>query len=167
MKYALVMLLVAAAVPAEAQTRAEQLAVEFTKKKDVTKEKRGVSVRKYHEVISTPWQLPRAQDYSGLYASEPFTLDIRVAADGTVTGSGHDHLGTFDLRDGRFSQGVISAQRAYRHGRMRPIEAVFLKRQDRSAAADPFTHYLGLGYVDDAPAGSGVSGPMRYFLTKR
>jgi hypothetical protein len=157
----------AVATPAMAQSRAEQLALELSKKKDVTRVKKGVRVRKFAEVISTPWRLRDVRDYSGYYASEPFTIELRVNADGSAIGSGHDQDGRFELRNARINDAVLTARKVYRDGRSKNFEAVFVRRQDRSEPDATFNVYYGLGYIGDLPPESGSEGLNRFFLSRR
>lgn len=155
------------ATPALAQSRAEQLALELSKQKDVTRVKKGVSVRKFAEVIATPWRLRDVRAYSGYYASEPFTIELRVHTDGSVTGSGHDERGRFELRNAHIDDAVLTARKVYRDGGSKDLEAVFLRRQDRSKPDAPFHVLYGLGYIGTLPPESGPDGLNRFFLSRR
>ena len=60
----LVALLAGSTSVAQAQARIDVLASEFSKKKDATRSKKGVTVRKFREVVSLPWR-STAQEYAG------------------------------------------------------------------------------------------------------
>jgi len=156
--------ILAIAAPAPAQSRIDVLAREFSKKKDATKSKHGVTVRKYYEVVSVPWRASPAE-YAGHYTSETIVLDVRAGANDEVLVSGTDTR-PFEVRDARITDGVLSGLKVYRNGSTEPFEAAFLKRSDRDRPEKPFAAYYGIGILVDAPPGSGFTGPMRVFLVR-
>jgi hypothetical protein len=146
---ALVLLLLATA-PAAAQTpgaRAQVLAGEFSKLKNVTKTKGGVSHRKYAEVVSEPWTAT-LRDYRGTYASaEDFAhLNLTIDANGRVSGEGRDSE-VFALRDVVIADALLTGTKVYRNGKTAPFEAAFLKRSTRSSPDAEFTTLYGVGFV--------------------
>src|SRR5215204_1174613 len=103
-----------AATPIFAQTpnpRAQVLAGEFNKFKNETRNKKGVSITKYKEVVSEAWVATLA-DYAGRYRSDDPNLQIEIAADGSARGSGRDD-GRFELRGLRVAGGLLTGTKAY------------------------------------------------------
>ena len=146
---ALVLLSLAAA-PVVAQTpgaRAQTLAGEFSKLKNVTKTKHGVSHRKYAEVVSEPW-VATLRDYRGTYASaDDFAhLNLAIDANGRVTGEGRDSE-DFTLRDVVIKDALLTGTKVYRNGRTAPFEAAFLKRSARTSPNAAFTTLYGVGFL--------------------
>lgn len=140
-------LTVACAAPSFAQNptaRAQTLAGEFSKFKNETRTKKGVSHTKYKEVVAEAWVAP-ASAYAGHYlANDPIHLDIIVDTSGRINGSGHDH-GRFELRDLAISGGLITGMKGYADGRSEKFEAVFLKRSTRDSASAPYSMHYGIG----------------------
>ena len=166
MRTILLLIILAYATPLAAQTTASQFAAQFTKKKDATKSKKGVTVHKYREIVSKPWTFDDVRKYTGHYADEWFSIDIAVDANGAARASGVDHVGAFELRNGQITDGVLTGRKQYHNGVSAPFEAVFLIRSDRDAPNDPFTVLYGIGYIVEEPTGSGIQ-EQRFFLTRR
>jgi hypothetical protein len=139
-----------AASPLAAQTpgaRAQVLAGEFSKLKNATKTKHGVSVRKYYEVVSEPW-VAASREYQGRYSSgDDFAyLDLTIDAAGRVAGTGRDRK-AFTLRDVVIGEGLLSGTKVYQDGSTAPFEAVFLKRSDRASPNAEFMTLYGVGFL--------------------
>ena len=162
-------LLLATATPILAQTphaRAQTLAGEFSKFKNETRTKKGVSVTKYKEVVSEAW-LANAASYAGTYFTDDIVrLEVRIDARGQATGSGRDHNGRFDLRGLEISGGLITGTKAYEGGRTDKFEGVLLKRSTRSNAREDFSVHYGIGMLSDA-SGNGVGSDLRVFAVKQ
>ena len=154
----------ATALPAQTPARAHQLADEFSKRKDAVKHKHGVTVRKFHEVVSEAW-LASPSGYAGVYFAESPGAEIRVAGNGSVTGAGFDG-GRFTLRDARIADGLLTATKVYANGRTEPFEAVFLKRSDRGSPNADFTVNYGLGFFADGHD-YGTTSPLRVFAVRQ
>ena len=155
------------AIPVHAQTpaaRAQTLAGEFSKFKNETRTKTGVSHTKYKEVVSEAW-VAGAGAYAGHYlADDPIHLDIQIDANGNARGSGRDE-GPFQLRDLKIAGGLITGVKAYADGRTEKFEAVLLKRSARDSANEPFTMRYGIGMLADL-SHAGV-GEVRIFAEKQ
>jgi hypothetical protein len=166
MRYAVILLLLAAATPAAAQSRADQIAAEFTKSKNTTKTRHGVTARKYKEVVSQPWHAD-VRDYAGHYVSlgDPMVLDVDVTANGVVTARGKDEA-AFEILDARIRDAVLYGTKVYRDGRRERFEAGFLKRSHRAAPDEAFTASYGIGVLVDAPRSTGITGALHVFLEK-
>ena len=165
MKYLLLIPLLAFATPALAQSRADQLALEFSKKKDKAKTKKGVTTHTFFEAVAQPWRLPHVQEYAGHYASDEFTMDIAVAANGSVTASGVDDRGAFQIRNARIRDAVLTGRKTRGNGRTEAFEAAFLKRSERSAPDEPFTASYGIGYSREMDNTSRTI--VHHFLARR
>jgi len=160
----LLVAMAATALPAQTPARAQQLAGEFNKLKDKVKQKHGVTTHKFHEVKSEAW-LASPAVYAGVYVSESPELEIHVARDGSVTGSGVD-VARFELRTARIADGLLTGTKVYANGRTEPFEAVFLKRADRARPTDDFDVRYGIGFLAIMP-GSGVDTPLRVFAARQ
>jgi hypothetical protein len=174
MKFPLVLALAAlvAGAPASGQApsaAARRLAVEFTKKKDVTKRKGAYVLSKYREVVSQPWVEADLREYVGTYVDAgdgDRRLELALNPAGRLVGRGHDHAGDFRLVDARVDGGALSASKVYADGRRERLEAAFLLRSARTDPAGPFSRMRGLGFLEALPAGTGLVGPARIFLVK-
>ena len=160
-----VVLLLAFAAPAAAQSRAASLAAQFNKLKDVTKSKRGVTTHKYHEAVASPLAYSDLERYDGHYAADPLFMDINVSKDGRVRVLGNDGR-AFEIRNGRIDDGVLTGTKLYAGGGTQLLEAVFLRRLDREDPKAAFSEMLGIGYLGDVPASWGISSPQHVFLEK-
>ena len=150
-------LVLLSAAPLTAQTpsaRAQELAAEFTKFKNETREKKGVTIRKYKEAVSQPW-IASLSEYAGHYQSDDFPyLAITIEPSGRITGEGRDEE-RFTLRNASISGGIITATKVFERGRTEPFEAVFLKRSDRGGPNEDYTVRFGIGHiVEGSPHGS-------------
>jgi len=166
MRYAIVILLITIATPAAAQTRASQIASEFSKTRSTTKSKHGMTTHKYKEVRSAPW-LTELRNYAGHYVSlgNPLELTVSVSANGVVTASGRDEA-RFEVRTARIEDAMLYGTKVYRSGRSEAFEAAFLKRSHRDAPDKNFTLGYGVAVLIDAPPPDGVSGLTHVFLEK-
>ena len=168
MRITLLFFCLAVASPAAAQTRIDRIAADFTKIKDQTKTKYGVSVRKFREVLSEPWRAGNVQAFAGRYESlgDPMHLEIMVSADARVTGRGSD-VAPFELRNSKIVDAVLTGTKVYSDGTSEPFEGGFLKRSDRMAPDANVTVMHGLAILVAAPPGSGITGTLRVFLVRR
>jgi hypothetical protein len=159
--------MLAFATPGFAQTpnaRAQVLAGEFSKFKNETRTKKGVSHTKYKEVVSEAWVAP-VSAYAGRYLSDDaIYLEIEIDADGAARGRGRDDV-EFQLRDLKIASGLITGAKAYANGRSETFEAVLLRRSARSSANESFAVRYGIGMLPDL-SNSGV-GELRVFAEKQ
>src|SRR4029079_3661911 len=74
----------------DAQSRTAVIASSFTKFKDVTKSKHGITKSKYRRVETTAAIRANPADYSGVYEDPDFGFGLKLSVDsrGAVTGSG-------------------------------------------------------------------------------
>ena len=167
-RYLLVVAVVAFATPAFAQTpnaRAQVLAGEFSKFKNETRTKKGVSRTKYKEVVSEAWVAP-ASAYAGRYLSDdPVHLDIEIDANGNASGTGRDDA-RFQLRDVTVASGLLTGVKVYAGGRTEKFEAVLLKRATRDSANEQFSVRYGIGMLADL-SHKGIGDEVRVFAEKQ
>ncbi|HUP90463.1 MAG TPA: hypothetical protein VM100_13985 [Longimicrobiales bacterium] len=165
MKTILLVLVLASAAPASAQSPAERLAAEFTRKSSHSHSANGHTTQEYNEVVSDPWRAT-ARDYAGHYRTsgdEGWTLDV----DADLNGSGNDADGSYVLRDARLDDAVLIATKVYRGGKTERLEAVFLKRKKRIDPTDPYKSGLGIGYLQPVRVAQGHAHPTHVYLAKQ
>ena len=159
-------LLLVSAPPVFAQTaspEAQTLAEAFTKRREGSKTKFGVTRSKYREVVAQPWIAASVQDYAGRYESEDGQiLTIRIDDRGVVIGSGRDDDGTFELRNAQIAGGALKAIRVYANGKSETLQAAFMDRSDRHSPDAEFLKMRGIGYLEDD-----VSSERRVFLIRK
>lgn len=145
--------------PAAAQTnarRTNEIMALFSKHKEVSKTKRGVTREKYKDVHTEPVVRSNLESLSGTYEDQGFgfVLRLRVDANGRVTGSGEEPIDesvkrTFTLSNTTVSGALIRGTKVYAGGRTQPLEGAFLNRIARESPTDPGTSAFGLGIVGD------------------
>ena len=137
-----------------AAARANVIAASFTKMKNVSKTKRGVTKEKYLKVTSTPSLRANPVDYSGKYEVQNYGvqigIELNVNRDGSFAGTGHDPVSenvqrTFVLRDGRIRDGLLTATKVYSNGERESFEGAFLDRTTSESASDKGVTVFGLG----------------------
>jgi hypothetical protein len=167
MRTAILFLLLATAAPAAAQTRAGEIAAEFTKSKHATKTKHGVTTKKFLEVTSSTWEVGDLREYAGRYVSvgDPMQLEIHVSTSGAITARGTDAQ-PFEIENVKIEAALLSGTKVYRDGRRERFEGAFMIRSERAGPDEPLTTTRGIGVPVDAPAGTGIIGTLHVFLKK-
>jgi hypothetical protein len=136
--------------------RTQAIAASFTKSKHVVKEKRGVRMEKYKRVESEPVVKPNPQDYSGTYEVPDmgFAIQLRVARDGSIEGTGYEPVGpdlsvrrSFTLRNGRIDGALLTATQVYANGTQNRFEGAFMNRTSFDSPADKGFTVFGLGVI--------------------
>jgi hypothetical protein len=139
-----------------AQTRTQAIAASFTKSKHVVKEKRGVRMEKYKRVESEPVVKPNPQDYAGIYEVPDmgFAIQLRVARDGSIEGTGYEPVGpdlsvrrSFTLRNGKIDGALLTATQVYANGTQNRFEGAFMNRTSFDSPADKGFTVFGLGVI--------------------
>ena len=139
-----------------AQTRTRAIAASFSKSKHVVKERRGVRVEKYKEIRSEPAIKANPRDYSGSYEVHGlgFTLDLRVDANGSVSGSGYDSVDfdagvkrMFALRNARIEGALLTATKVYQGGVTEPFEGAFINATSFDSPTDKGATIFGIGVI--------------------
>ena len=142
-----------------AQTNAQRtnaIVASFNKKKHAVKEKYGVRVEKYKEIRSEPAILRDPRDYSGSYEAAGFglSLDLRVDANGTVTGKGYEAIDEdqrvfrgFTLKNARIDGALLTGTKVYERGGSEPLEGVFINKTSFESPTDKGVTTFGLGVI--------------------
>jgi hypothetical protein len=158
-----------------AAERTQVIAASFSKSKHVVKERRGVRVEKYRDIRSTPAVLGNPAEYSGRYEVEDmgFVLDLRVDANGIVTGSGYEPVGgdesvrkTFRLVDGKIDGALLTARQIYGDGTQQRFEGVFMNRTSTNSSTDKGLTQFGLGVTGRTVTINGLT-MDKFFYSKR
>lgn len=155
--------------------RGRELAAALDKTKYKKKEKKNVSIEVYVDVKNSPVVKNNLAEFSGAYTAEDndYTLNLRVAADGSAEGSGLDSLegdsqqrANFALKNARVTGSVLSGTKVFTDGRSEPFEAVFVTRATavgkNPGQIDERKTSFGLGFIQ-----SNKSWTNRVFLEAR
>ncbi len=136
-----------------ASARTQAIVASFNKSKHAVKERHGVRVEKFKEIRSVPAVRANPADYSGSYEADwGFRLNLRVDAQGNVSGSGADPLGvdgqtlrTFTLADGKIDGALLNATKVFANGARERFEGVFIDETVRDNPNDAGRTAFGLG----------------------
>lgn len=143
-----------------AEQKTQDLIAALGKTKYKKKEKQNVSIEIYINIKNEAVVKNSVQDYSGVYESSEagYRIELRVAADSTVEGSGYD--GAFDssrkqnftLQNARIEGALLTATKVFADGETKKLEAVFNNRtvstgKNPNEISNRETHY-GLGFID-------------------
>ena len=166
------------AQPASAQSsveaRTRSIVASFNKSKHVVKSRHGITVEKYKRVESQPALRSDASAYSGSYFVEGlgYSLDLRIARDGTVGGSGEEPLATdqniatqFSL-SGKVAGALLTATKIYANGAREKLEGVFINSTSHDSPSDRGTTMFGLGVVTGLRDIGGVTTDRLFFQRK-
>lgn len=145
-------------VNAEQKTNALINALGKTKYKK--KEKKNFSFELYIDIKSEAVVKNNVRDYAGVYQSSDanYKIELRVAADGTIEGSGYDsdfndsQKRNFTIQNARIEGALLTATKVYASGDLKKLEAVFNNRtvtegKNPNEINSRETKY-GLGFVD-------------------
>jgi hypothetical protein len=134
------------------QSRTQVIAASFSKFKDVTKTKRGITKSKYRRVVSEPAVRANPAEYSGTYevTDFDFALQLKVDSRGVVTGTGYEPLTegvrrSFTLTNGKIDGALLTATRVYANGGTERLEGAFMNRTSFDSPTDKGTRVFGLG----------------------
>lgn len=162
------------ATSGEAQSRTAVIAASFTKFKDVTKSKHGVTKSKYRRVESEPAVRANPADYSGSYQVPElgFALQLRVDSRGVVSGSGYEPLsGTvsraFTLRNGIVEGGLLTATKVYANGETERLEGAFMNRSSFESPTDKGITTFGFGTLSRPIEVSGMTIDKLFYESSR
>ena len=132
-------------------SRAQQIAADFTKHKEVHAVKHGVTRDKYKDVRAELVIAPNVSEYAGRYESDfGWWIEIQVGAGGQIRGIGEEageRCAAFELKDVMIESGLLTATKVCSHGTTEKLEAAFLNRTDRDSSTDTGTTMFGLGVV--------------------
>ena len=140
--------------------KTQDLIVALGKTKYKKKEKANFSFEKYIDIKSEAVVKNNVRDYAGVYQSADanYEIELRVAADGKIEGSGYDtDFGNslkqnFTLKDARIEGALLVATKVFADGKTENLEAVFNNRtvtegKNPNEITNRETKY-GLGFVD-------------------
>jgi hypothetical protein len=137
-------------------TRVREIAALFSKHKHTVKEKHGIRMEKYKNVVAEPVNVVNPATLSGTYRSLDFdfVIRLRVAQNGSVEGSGEDALDfdshaakPFTLQNGRIDGALLTATKVYRNGKRERLEGVFMERTSYDSPEDRGVKVFGLGVL--------------------
>ena len=164
---------ISAQVPASAgaQAQSQAIAASFSKFKNVSKEKHGVSKSKYLKVESQPAVRANPEDYSGTYEVSDFGFALRLRVDhsGKAEGTGYEPIAdpavrrTFTLRDGTLEGALITATKVYANGKSERLEGVFIDRTTFESPTDQGFTTFGLGVIGKPVEVSGLTLDKLFF----
>jgi hypothetical protein len=148
-----------------APARTQAIVASFNKSKHAIKERHGVRVEKFKEIRSAPAVRSNPADYSGSYEADwGFRLDLKVDAQGNVSGSGADPFGpdgqtlrTFTLANGKIDGALLTATKVFANGARERFEGVFINETVRDNPSDTGTTTFGLGALVSPRQMSGVN----------
>ena len=122
----------------DAGARAQTLAAALDKNKYKKKEKHNIKIEIYIDIKNEPVAKNNPAEYSGSYGGEDngYKLDLKVAADGSASGSGYDSVNwndaspkaKFTLQNTRVDGALLAGTKVYDDGRTEAFEAVFANR---------------------------------------
>ena len=148
----------------EVQSRTAVITASFTKFKNVTKSKHGITKSKYRRVESEAAVRTNPADYSGSYQVPDlgFALQLRVDGRGVVTGSGNELLEgsvrrTFTLRNGIVRGALLTATKVYANGETERLEGAFMNRTSFESPSDKGTTTFGFGTLGKPVEVSGMT----------
>lgn len=154
-----------------AQARSQAIAASFSKFKNISKEKHGVTKAKYLKIESQPVVKANPEDYSGTYEVSDlgFALQLRVDHSGKVEGTGYEPIvdpavrRTFTLRDGRIDGALFTATKVYANGQSERLEGVFIDRKTFESPTDKGLTRFGLGVIGKPVEISGMTLDKLFF----
>ena len=157
-----------------AQARSQAIAASFSKFKNLSKEKHGVTKTKYLKVESQPVIKANPEDYSGTYEVSDlgFGMRLRVDHSGKVEGTGYEPIADpavrrmFTLRDGKIDGALITATKVYANGKSERLEGVFIDRTTFESPTDKGLTRFGLGVIGNPVEVSGLTLDKFFFELK-
>jgi hypothetical protein len=147
------------------QARSQVIAASFSKFKNLSKEKHGVTKSKYLKIESQPVVKANPEDYSGTYEVSDlgFALRLHVDHSGKVEGTGYEPImdpavrRMFTLRDGKIDGALITATKVYANGKSERLEGVFIDRTTFESPTDKGSTRFGLGVIGKPVEVSGLT----------
>jgi hypothetical protein len=154
-----------------AQARSQAIAASFSKFKNLSKEKHGVTKAKYLKIESQPAVRANPEDYSGTYEVPDlgFAMRLRVDQSGKVEGTGYEPIvdpavrRMFTLRDGKIEGALITATKVYANGTAERLEGVFIDRTTFESPTDKGSTSFGLGVIGKPVEVSGLTLDKLFF----
>src|SRR5215210_7699996 len=138
----------------DVQSRTRTIVASFSKFKNVSKTKRGITKAKYIKVESEAAVKANPADYTGVYevSGMPFALNLTVDNNGVVTGTGYEPITesvqrSFTLRNGRIQGALLTATKVYADGRSEALEGAFMNRTSFDSPNASGVTVFGFGTV--------------------
>lgn len=157
------------------QSRTRAIVASFNKRKHAIKERHGVRVEKYKEIRSEPAIKANPREYSGSYEVEGLgcSLDLRVDANGTVSGSGYDPVDfdasvkrQFTFRNARLEGALLTGTKVYAGGVTEPLEGAFINATSFDSPTDKGVTTFGLGVIGKRLSVGGVTVDKLFYQRK-
>jgi hypothetical protein len=142
----------------DASQKTRELVAALDKTKYKKKEKANVSIEVFVDVKNEPALRSDVTEYSGLYESDGYAMQLNVGRDGTASGTGYDSfMGAdkmnFTLKDARVAGALLTATKVYEKGNEQPFEAVFVNRTSRRGAnpqnINAASTEFGIGFIQN------------------
>ena len=156
----------------ESQSRTRTIVASFSKFKNVSKTRRGITKQKYLKVESKAAIKANPADYSGVYEVPgiAFALNLTVDPNGVVTGTGYEPLSesirrSFTLRNGRIEGALLTATKVYAGGESAKLEGAFMNRTSFDSPSATGVTVFGFGTIGPQIEVSGVT-INRFFYDK-
>lgn len=143
-----------------AEQKTQDLIAALGKTKYKKKEKENFTFEFYIDIKSAAVIKNNVRDYAGIYECDDanYRIELRVAADGKVEGTGYDsdfntsEKQNFTLRDARIEGALLTATKVFADGATEKLEAVFNNRtitqgKNANEIESRETRY-GLGFID-------------------
>lgn len=156
----------------DVQYRTRTIVASFSKFKNVSKTRRGITKAKYLKVESEAAIKANPAEYSGVYEVPgiAFALNLTVDANGVVTGTGYEPLTeavrrTFTLRNGRIQGALLTATKVYSGGGSEKLEGAFMNRTSFDSPTAAGVTVFGLGTLGRQIEVSGMT-TNRFFYER-
>jgi len=112
--------------------QAQTLAASLDKNKYKKKEKKNISIEIYIDIKNEP-AVKSPGEYSGIYETDGYRLDLQAGTDGSATGGGYETSGwdnepkrNFTLKDARIDGALLSGTKVFDDSSSERFEAVFV-----------------------------------------
>ena len=136
---------------ADTQKKIQELLASLNRKQHRVVDRRDVKVEKYLEIQSEPVVKSDVRDYSGRYLVPDigYSLDIKVASDGRVEGSGSERSQSgerkFVLKNGKVEGPLLTADKVFKDGSSGRLEGVFINMTTRNSPDAKGVSAFGIG----------------------
>ena len=164
------------ALAQDSAQRTRDLVASLDKTKYKKKEKANISIEVFVDIKNEAVTKNDRSEYSGTYETDGYKLDLRVATDGSTTGSGFDSFANgdkpanFTLKNAKIEGALLTATKVYDNGKEQPLEAVFVNRNARAGSNPKVVSVdvtqFGLGFIQTA-SDANDSWTNRVFLEKK
>jgi hypothetical protein len=148
----------------DVQSRTRTIVASFSKFKNGSKTRRGITKAKYMKVESEAAVKANPADYSGVYEVPgiAFALNLTVDRNGVVTGTGYEPLAesvrrTFTLRGGRVQGALLTATKVYAGGESERLEGAFMNRTSFDSPTATGVTVFGFGTLGPQIEVSGMT----------